>query len=223
MSRLPRSWIRSLGPTWSGEWLRDNVFPLLAQILVTASTTALSVLLARGLGPAEWGLFSALLGVSQGLALVVQLGLPTYIYRELSQLEEDARRERRDGVEGWRTSEILSAALAASLAIGIPLTFAAAVISAVAGLRFSLTALFAGLLAYVALLACAYVLEARLRSQRRLHSVLAVTFVEKAALLVCVGASLQLDLGFGALGASHAIAGAARLAAVSVSSVRDRA
>jgi hypothetical protein len=102
-------------PTWIAHWLRDTRLLLASQLLVVLTTAALAIILARSWGPSDWGLFSALLGLSLALSTFVDLGLGTWLLCELSQLHERGATLAKRHHEGSRR---ISGAVLANGAFG---------------------------------------------------------------------------------------------------------
>ena len=73
-------------PTWFRLWAADSAALLFSQFAAVVATSALAILLARHLGPRNWGLFSGFLGLSLGLSIFVEFGLTQWLLRELSRL-----------------------------------------------------------------------------------------------------------------------------------------
>src|SRR5919198_2184783 len=73
-------------PTWLRLWAVDSAALLFSQFAAVVATSALAILLARHLGPRNWGLFSGFLGLSLGLSIFVEFGLTQWLLRELSRL-----------------------------------------------------------------------------------------------------------------------------------------
>ena len=73
-------------PVWIGSWARDGALLLVSQFTAVLATTLLAILLTRGLGPSEWGIFAGLLGLSLAFSAVVNFGVSAWLLRELSQL-----------------------------------------------------------------------------------------------------------------------------------------
>ena len=201
-TRPPR---RRLG--WVAPWLRDSGLVLFTQIGVTAMTTVLIIVVARRLGPEQFGIFSGFVGFSQAFSLAADVGLAAWLLRELSG--------------GWQgTTPTMSAAdvgrllrdsLSLNAALGMPLVVLAAVGGVLAGLSLYLVLLLVGLMAYVVLVAAAAGLEAALRSQRRIGMVVIGSVIEKIVLLGCVLAALHFNLGLTGIACAYVLAGLSRV------------
>lgn len=198
-------------PDWTGHWLRDTRLLLASQALVVLVMTALAIILARGLGPSDWGLFSALLGLSLALSTFVDLGLGTWLLRGLSRLREDEPILESRQRESSR--QILGAALA-NLAFGLVLVTGALMVAAALQADVSTTFALVGLIAYTVFLTASNCLEAYLRSERRLKLVVTATLLEKSLLLALVTAAVLLGSALWVIATAYAVAGLVRLSFV---------
>jgi O-antigen/teichoic acid export membrane protein len=196
-------------PQWTGDWLRDARLLLSSQLIAMVATTVVAILLARSLGPSDWGLFSGLLGVSLALSTFVDLGLGTWLLRELSALRS---REGHQPSGGAREEPLrLASAVAANALIGVLLLVAAVAILAASGTNASTSAALVGLITYTVLLAASNCLETFYRAERRLRPVLVAVVLEKFLLLSCIVAVVLLDRGLWAVGLAYVVAGGGRL------------
>ena len=194
----------SLIPQWTRKWAGDTGLLLFSQAQVTIVTTVLAVILARSLGPADWGLFSTFLGLSQGASLFVDIGLNNYLLREVSRVwaREAPRNELAEESAG-----VMRLCLPVNLCFGTLLVVVFGAGALVVGLSITLSGLLAALMAYVVLVGLAAGLETTLRAQRRTGLVLGGVLIDKVALLAGVGLTLLADLGFTGLAVSHLLAG----------------
>jgi O-antigen/teichoic acid export membrane protein len=202
---------RAAMPGWTGQWLRDTRLLLSSQFLTLLATTVIAIVLARSLGPSDWGLFSALLGLSLGLATFVDLGLGTWLLRDLSRLrEEEPNAELRD----HESSRRVIGGISANLLFGTLLLLIAG--SVVALLREELaTALtLVGLIAYTILVAASNCLEAFLRANRNVKRVAVAMLLERFLLLGLVVAIAVIGIGIWSIGIAYLLAGFARVAFV---------
>jgi O-antigen/teichoic acid export membrane protein len=197
-------------PGWTGEWLRDARLLLSSQLIATVATTIVAILLARSLGPSDWGLFSGLLGLSLALSTFVDLGLGTWLLRELSALRAGP---------GWQVSVSareeslrLASAVAANTLIGGLLFFGAVVVLASLGTSASTSTALLGLITYTVLCAASNCLETFYRAERRLRTVVVASVLEKFLLLTCIVAVVVLDYGLWSVGVAYIVAGLGRLA-----------
>jgi O-antigen/teichoic acid export membrane protein len=198
-------------PTWTAHWLRDARLLLLSQFIVVLSTTALAIVLARSLGPSGWGLFSALLGLSLALSTFVDLGLGTWLLRELSKLmEEEHVLERRQE----ESSRRIIGAVIANTSFGLLLLLGSIVVALSIGAKENTIFTLLCLVIYTSLLTASNCLEAFLRSQRRLKRVVAAILLEKLLLLALATAAALLFSALWAIAVAYLVAGLARLSFV---------
>lgn len=198
-------------PTWIGHWLRDARLLLASQVLIVLSTTALAIILARSLGPADWGVLSALLGVSIALSVFIDVGLGTWLLRELSLLQGN---EPDTAVRHRETSRRIVGGVLATFTFGTALLIGSAAVVLSIGVEGDTAVALLGLIAYTVSVAAANCLEAFLRAERRLRLVVAATIVEKVLLLVFVGAVVVLGYGIWAIGLAYFAAGICRLSLI---------
>lgn len=192
---------------WTGAWLRDSGLMLFSQGALTAVATLVMILLARNLSTYQFGLFSSFLGLAQALSFVVDAGLSTWLLRECSRIRAgDASREQQDA----EISKLLSHALSIVLYMGIVAVLGSVMIGLALGLSPTLSFAQGAFMGYIAVLAAATALEARLRSERRLGQVLSAVLVEKASLLAFVGIVLLLGGGLLLVGTVYVLAGLLR-------------
>jgi O-antigen/teichoic acid export membrane protein len=192
------------GSRWAGAWFRDSGVMLLSQGALTATATLVMILLARALSKYQFGLFSSFLGVAQALSFVVDAGLSTWLLRECSRIRASSvPRDHQDA----NIAQLLSSALSAVIYMGIVAIVGSVTIGLVLGLSPQLSLAQGAFMGYIALLAAATALEARLRSERRLGQVLSAVLFEKASMLVLVGVVLALGGGLLVIGAAFVLAG----------------
>jgi O-antigen/teichoic acid export membrane protein len=200
-----RRWFR--GERWTGAWLRDSGLMLFSQGALTAIATLVMILLARNLSKYQFGLFSSFLGLAQAFSFVVDAGLTVWLLRECSRIRiGDAPRDRQDA----DIARLLGHALSIVLYMGIVTVVGSVAIGLALGLSPTLSFAQGAFMAYIAVLAAATALEARLRSERRLGQVLSAVLVEKASLLAFVGIVLALGGNLLVLGAVYVLAGLLR-------------
>src|ERR687888_913263 len=112
-------------PTWLRLWAVDSAALLFSQFAAVVATSALAILLARHLGPRNWGLFSGFLGLSLGLSIFVEFGLTQWLLRELARLwvqqgpESVSPRDRR------RAGRLVVASLTVNAVLGLEAVFRA--------------------------------------------------------------------------------------------------
>jgi O-antigen/teichoic acid export membrane protein len=195
-------------PRWAPHWVRDTRLLLFSQILVVVATTALVAILARTLGPSDWGLFSALFGFSLAVSTFVDLGLGTWLLRELSKLHSDqTTREDRD----HESSERIMGTLTVNLGFGCVLVVGASIVLAITGIQFTTALALIGLLTYTVFVTTSNCLEAFFRAERRLRRVVAAVLLEKALLLTLAGGGALLGFGMATVSLGYLCAGLVRL------------
>jgi O-antigen/teichoic acid export membrane protein len=206
--------VRGRLPSWTGQWLRDARLLISAQLVAMVATIALAIVLARSLGPSDWGLFSALLGVSLALSTFVELGIGTWLLRGLSALRSDER--VADEEYRQESARRLAGAFAANGILGMLLLAGTAAVAFALKTDGSTLLGLIGLLAYTIFLITSNCLETHFRAERRLTWVVAAVVTEKALLLALVVLVVVLGGDIWVLGVVYAISGAARLGFVSV-------
>jgi O-antigen/teichoic acid export membrane protein len=203
-------WLRDWMPHWTRHWAADSGLLFLSQLAALVATSVLAIMLARTLGPSEWGIFSGLLALGLAFSIFVDFGVATWLLRELSRLwvsEEEARDDIRA-----RAGRLVMGSLMLNACLGAALLIATVVVSETMRLEGSLTFALACLMGYAALLAASSALEALFRSRRRLRRVMAAMLLEKTLLLLLVAAAVVAGLGIPGIALMYAIAGAARFA-----------
>ena len=170
-------------------------------------TTALSVILARSLNASDFGVFSAFLGLSQALSLTIDVGLATWLLRELSDLWIS----HPEDLAAAKASALLRGALSVNMRLGAAVAIATGIVGAVAGLSPALVALSVGLMAYVGLIAMATAMEAGLRARRRLRRVVASNLAEKLVLIGAIAGTVILGWGLIGIGVAYPLAGCVRV------------
>jgi O-antigen/teichoic acid export membrane protein len=193
--------------SWFGGWARDSGLMIASQASVTLVTSITTVVLARALSPADFGKFSGFLGLSQSLSVAVDVGLATWLLRELSLLwTKDASAEAERAGD-----ELLRGALSVNFRVGLPLVLLTGGASVAAGLPIGLATLGGSLVLYVVLIAMSAALEAGLRARRQLRRVVLANVVEKTVLLVMLSGSLALGFGLWGVAASFPVGACLRV------------
>ncbi|MCH7811398.1 MAG: oligosaccharide flippase family protein [Chloroflexi bacterium] len=197
-------------PSWVRSWAQDSGLLLISQLFTVIMTSTLAVLIARSLGPAEWGVFSALLGLSLAFSAFVGLGVATWLLRELSSLwaregspGEDTRRE---------VGRLLGGTLTINALLGGALVLAAFGATRIAGWGPDRSLALVGLTAYAALLATTNGLETVFRARRELRLVVLATFLEKSVLLGLIALFLLGGVSHAGIAVGYVVAGTGRLA-----------
>jgi PST family polysaccharide transporter len=192
-------------------WAADSAALLLSQAAAIIATSALAILLARHLGPTDWGVFSGFLALSMGLSVFIEFGLTQWLLRELSRLSTERQRRGVPFRLGRRGGRIVVASFAVNLALATAIVIGAGVVAAALQLKTSSAVLVVALAAYGGLLAVCSGLEAVFRARRAVGRVVGATLLEKGLLLALVSLALVLDLGLAAIGFAYVLAGAARV------------
>jgi O-antigen/teichoic acid export membrane protein len=210
-------------PTWLRSWAADSSALLFSQLAAVIATSALAILLARHLGPRDWGLFSAFLGLSLGLSIFIEFGLTQWLLRELAR--PWARHQAREKVPlpgRRRAGRIVGASLTVNVVLGATIIVGAGVAAAAFHVGPSSAVLLLALVTYGALLASCSALEAVFRARRKVSRVVAATLLEKLLLLVLVAASIVAGSNLFLVGLAYLVAGIARLSFDLVSVVRSQ-
>jgi O-antigen/teichoic acid export membrane protein len=194
------------GPTWIRAWLGDSSLMLLAQGLTVLATSVAAISVARILEPHDWGVFSAFLGMSLALAIIVDFGLATWLLREFSLLATRDATDARAIV-----GSTLSGALTVNLVLALPLWVGAIGWSVVARPGLVTACALLALLAYGTLTASGSAMEAFLRSRREVRLVVGVSVLEKSILLVGLLGVAVLGGGLVGIGLAYVAAGLTRV------------
>jgi O-antigen/teichoic acid export membrane protein len=193
---------------WAGAWFRDTGLMLLSQGALTATATLVTILLARSLSKYEFGIFSSFLGAAQAFSFLIDAGLSTWLLRECSRIRvSPVPQSQQDST----ISGLLWDAVSAVAYLGTTIALGSVAFGLVVGLGLNLALAQGAFMVYIALLAAATALEARLRAERRLRQVLSAVLCEKASLVLLVGTVLALHAGLLAVGLAFVVAGTARL------------
>ena len=185
----------------------DSALLVGANVIATIATSLVAVVVARGLDPGGWALFSALLGLALGVGFIVDFGLSTWLLRELTRVDTGRRADREGD-----TARLLSNGLACNVGLTVLVVGVAAPIAVLLGASSEELLVLGLFVLYIGMLAAAGACEARLRAVRRVGVVSSAMLVEKAVLL----ASLLLvattsELTVVAAAAAYPLAGATRL------------
>jgi O-antigen/teichoic acid export membrane protein len=209
------------GPTWLRLWAADSAALLFSQFAAVIATSALAILLARHLGPRNWGLFSGFLGLSLGLSIFVEFGLTQWLLRELARLWARQGPEGISPAARRRAGRIVVASLTVNVLLGLVMVIGAVVAAVILRVGAGSAVLLVALVAYGAFIAACYGLEAVFRARRRLSRVVAATLLEKVLLLLLVLASVLAGADLFAIGVAYLVAGVAHLAFDLVSIARS--
>src|ERR671930_993438 len=208
-------------PTWLRLWAADSAALLFSQFAAVIATSALAILLARHLGPRDWGLFSGFLGLSLGLSIFVEFGLTQWLLRELARLWVRQGPESVSPATRRRAGRIVVASLTVNVLLGLAMIVGAAVAAAIFRVGASSAALLVALVAYGAFVAAGFGLEAGFPARRRVSPGVAATPIGKVLLLLLLLASVLAGADLFAIGLAYLVAGVAHLAFDLVSIVRS--
>jgi O-antigen/teichoic acid export membrane protein len=220
MSTISRS--RSWRPPWLRSWAADSAALLFSQFAAVVATSTLAILLARHLGPRDWGIFSGFLGLSLALSVFVEFGLAQWLLRELARLWVQHEGMPAPDEVRVRAGQIAVASFAVNMALGALMIVGAGLASVLVGLGATSSVLLVALVAYGALIATCSGLEVVFRARRRLGRLVATTLLEKALLLLLVTVSLIFGFGLASIGIAYVVAGVARIAFDTIAIVRSR-
>lgn len=196
-------------PGWAKHWARDSALLLASQVSAVVTTSVLAILIARSLGPSDWGIFSGFLGLTLALSIVANFGIGAWLLRELSGLwadeGEDHHASRASAARLVSGGVFLNAALGATLVLGTLVVVLAARFDA--GVAVALVSL----MVYGALVAASAGFEAYFRSRRKLRVVVVAVLLEKVVLLALVAVAVGLGFGIPGIAVMYAAAGVSRV------------
>jgi O-antigen/teichoic acid export membrane protein len=198
-------------PSWLRLWAADSAALLFSQFAAVVATSALAILLARHLGPRDWGLFSGFLGLSLGLSIFVEFGLTQWLLRELARLWVRQGPESVSPPTRRRAGRLVVASLIVNAVLGLAMIVGAIVAAVIFRVGPSSAVLLVALVGYGAFLAACSGLEAVFRARRKLSRVVAATLLEKVLLLLLVLGSVLAGSDLFAIGIAYLVAGVARL------------
>ncbi|MGH3134084.1 MAG: oligosaccharide flippase family protein [Gaiellaceae bacterium] len=187
--------------------MSDSALLLGSQALTVLATSLAAIAIARTLDPDDWGIFSAFLGLSLALAIVIEFGLGTWLLRELSSLfagGADQMRTRQ------RAGALVTSAVVVNAMLALPLVLAGAIWSATAGPGAVTAIALVSLLTYGALTATATALEAHMRARRQVLLVVGASVFEKSILGAALLVAIVADAGLAAIGVAYLVAGLSR-------------
>ena len=196
---------RKRTPHWIAGWARDSVVLTGSQAALLAVTTALAVLVARELGPSDFGIFSAFLSLSIVIALYTEVGLATWLLRDLSAMVA-----RNGNTPPDEAQAPISAACGLNLLLGASAMAIAVSLGWAFGSSHELVAALAGLMLYTTAINLATSLEAVFRANRMIGRVILASVVEKATLVGIVLIALYADWGILGIALGYACAGVLR-------------
>jgi O-antigen/teichoic acid export membrane protein len=198
-------------PPWARLWARDSALMLVSQALTVVATSVAAILVARSLDADDWGVFSALLGLSFALAMFVEFGLSTWLLRELSRIFVDGG----DGADR-EARRLVDAALGGAVVVSAAVVALGTAGSLALGQSLDVVVALSLLLLYGALFATTSVLESHLRARRRLRRVVAASVLEKYLLLMLLVAVAVTSDSVWPIGAAYVAAGSIRISIVAL-------
>lgn len=208
-ARLSGVWRASARPAWLSEWAGDSALLLLSQIAATVATSVLAILIARSLGPHDWGIFSGFLALSIALSVFAEFGLSAWLLRELSHL---ATKDDMDLDAAKRqTGRLVGGGFVLTSSLGAVFIIGTAVAALALGLAVELSVAVVSLVAYSAVRSGSTSLEAFFRSQRRLRRVVAALLIEKGVLLLLIALLVGAGVGLVGVALAYPIAGLTRV------------
>jgi O-antigen/teichoic acid export membrane protein len=198
-------------PSWLRLWAADSAALLFSQFAAVVATSALAILLARHLGPRDWGIFSGYLGLSLALSIVVEFGLAQWLLRELSRLWAQQGPEPAPARARRRAGRIVVASSAVNVSLGATMVVGAGVVAVALDVSTSSAVLLVALVTYGALVAVCSGLEVVFRARRRLACVIGATLLEKVLLLLLASVFLLVGFDLVTIGVAYVLAGIARV------------
>jgi O-antigen/teichoic acid export membrane protein len=106
-----------------GQLLRAARGSVLLRVASLAATMAMSVVLARALGPVDYGVYSYVFAIVTLLALPSQVGIPVLLVRETAKAQAHEDWPRLKGLWTWATRTILATSVAIAVAAAIVLAW----------------------------------------------------------------------------------------------------
>ena len=195
-------------PAWTKHWAHDSAVLLFSQFSAVVATSLVGIIVARNLGPADWGVFSGFLGLSIAFSIVVNFGVGGWLLRELSGLWV-IDHGSSDEAAG-RAGRLVSGAVVMNVGLGAALLLGTLIATQVVHLDSTSTLALVSLMGYAALTAASSGLEAFFRSRRQLRVVMGAVLIEKVSLLLLVGLAVAAGLGVAGIAAMYVIAASAR-------------
>ena len=186
--RADPAWVIRLGSSWQVSWLKESSVLVGAQAISVLTSSLLLVLIARTLGPATLGLFAGFLGAAIAANGIVELGMSTWLLRELAATWQD---KSGDLDASGRRSELVGVAVSLVVVVTVGVLAAGGFVALAAGFSGQLTLALMALLVYGTLSGIALVLEVGFRALRSVRTPALATILEKIILVVLVGLSLE--------------------------------
>jgi O-antigen/teichoic acid export membrane protein len=208
-NRLLRGWAVGWKPPWLRDWASDSALLLFSQLTTLLASVAIAILLARSLGPYEWGVFSAFLALSLALSVFADFGLAAWLLRELSQLAAYDPLLTRD--TRHQAGRLVGGGFLVTLTLGSPFVVATAITASALSLGVELSIAVVSLVAASVIRSGSSSFEAFFRSRRRLRRVVVAVIAEKAVLLALVTLVVIAGQGIAEIALAYAVAAVVRL------------
>ena len=183
----------------------------LSQGLTVVATSVAAILIARNLEADDWGVFSALFGLSFAIAILVEFGLSTWLLRELSRLFA-----REDDADEERARPLVEASVGGAIGVSLIVVLSIPAVSVALGQPAGIVVALTSLIAYGGMFATGNVLESYLRARRRLGRVVFASIVEKYVLLMLLVAIAVTSSAVWLIGLAYVFAGLIRLSVLGV-------
>jgi O-antigen/teichoic acid export membrane protein len=208
-NRLLRGWAVGWKPPWLRDWASDSALLLFSQLTTLLASVAIAILLARSLGPYEWGVFSAFLALSLALSVFADFGLAAWLLRELSHLAAYDPLLTRD--TSHQAGRLVGGGFLVTLTFGTPFVVATAITASALSLGVELSVAVVSLVAASVIRSGSSSFEAFFRSRRRLRRVVVAVIAEKAVLLALVTLVVIAGQGIAEIALAYAVAAIVRL------------
>lgn len=111
MNALKKIFSYSVGGTLRGQLLRAGGASVVIRVSSLLATFSVSVLLARSLGPDQFGIYAYVFAIVSILSLPAQVGLPQLMVRETAKAEANEDWPRMKGFWLWSTKVVLLGSL----------------------------------------------------------------------------------------------------------------
>lgn len=182
---------------------------LASQVSALVATTVLAILIARALGPSEYGTFAGIYSLAQAVTIAAELGIATWLLRELSALSAEHGEEHED--HAGAAGHLLAPALALTQGVGLLLVVGTTTAVALLGYSTQLVVCIGALTLYMCQVSIADIVESVFRARRAMRLLATAVIGEKLLLLILVITVVALDGGIVLLAAAYATAGLARI------------
>jgi O-antigen/teichoic acid export membrane protein len=204
-----RTWAVGWKPPWLRDWASDSALLLFSQVTTLLASTAIAILLARSLGPYDWGVFSAFLALSLALSVFADFGLAAWLIRELSQLAADDPLSTQD--TSHQAGRLVGGGVLVTFSLGSFFVVATAITASALSLDAELWIAVVSLVAAAVIRSGSSSFEAFFRSRRQLRRVVVAVVAEKAVLLALVTLVVVAGHGIAEIALAFAVAAVVRL------------